>query len=391
MAAIEVPAGARFTCQGCGRCCQGWSVGVDGATVERLRAHSWGGDPFESTGNDRLPFRIRLVDGRCYFLDPENRCRIHTEIGYEAKPPVCRAFPLGVFEIGGTRYARLSFWCPTVAANTGRPLDQQTRWLKETTALADRRIVPVTLDGSRELSSDQFQRIHQALRRCLQSSDQPVRDRLAAGAALIRRIERAAKDSVDLLSAVARAESEGVAALAREGLRGGHRSGRRVLTLYLLQDRSARRWSVLTRLASLLLFNAGLGRLHSRAMDCSASRRALERVTFSPNHASSELLARYFCSKLDSRRYVMGEASLTAGFNLLVAAQALIELLARLRAASQGRPQCDEDDIRLAVSAADLLAVEHTGVGEVGLQRRLAEAELASSDLVGALLGGRTR
>lgn len=385
---VNVPEGTRFTCQGCGRCCQGWTVPVDQETVDRLRRHDWGGEPFEPLRGGDHPYRITLVSGRCFFLDQENRCRIHSELSYEAKPRVCRAFPLALVEIDGRSHARLSYWCPTVVANSGRPLEQQARWLKDTAVTADRRVEPLTIDGTREISPRQFDRIHGALRRCLVDAGLPMGDRLAAGAALVRRLHAASgQPAVDYGAVVEAAEAEGVTALAREGTLGGRASsGRRVLTLYLLQDRAVGRWSMAPRLASVLLFNAGLWRLGSRAIGARASWRELRRVAFTPSAVSEELLTRYFCSKLDSRRYVAGNASLVTGYNILLAAYAMVEVLARTRAANSGRAACDDEDVRQAVGAADLLVVEHPGLDQNRQHRRVTETALGSPDLAAGLL-----
>jgi hypothetical protein len=330
------------------------------------------------------PYRIRLVNGRCFFLNADNRCRIHNEISYDAKPPVCRAFPLAIQEVGGRQYARLSYWCPTAAANTGRPLEQQARWLKDTAMIAGRRTAPLTLDGTRELSPRQFDSIHSALRRCVAAPEWAARDRLAAAAALLRRLA-AAGPTVELVAA---AEAEGLGALAREGLAAGHAaSARRVLTLYLLQDRAPGRWVIIPRLFAVVLFNAGLWRLHSRTVRARAGWRGLRRVAFQPSATSDQLLTRYLCSKIDSRSYVGGDASLITGFNLLVVAYAMIEVLARMRAADAARPSCNDDDIREAVSAADLLVVEHPGLDQAGVHRRITDATLGSPDLAAGLLG----
>lgn len=389
MRPVHLPENARFSCQSCGRCCQGWSVPVDAATVDRLRQHDWGAEPFERAPGAGEPYRTRLVDGRCFFLDPENRCRIHAELSYEAKPPVCRSFPLTVLEVGGERYARLSFWCPTVTANTGKPLDHQSAWIRDTARHADQRTAPLTINGTTAIAPGDFDRVHRALRRFMADTASPVADRLAAAAAVIRRLDAAPAntDSASLARLAHLAESEGAAALAVEARRGGRPAGgRRVLSLYLLQDREGGRLAILGRLAAVLLFNAGAMKIASRAVPGSANWRQVRRVPFQPSAESAALLTRYFCSKLDSRRYVAGDATLVTGFNLLVAAYGMINVLARLRAASQNRRSCSDEDVSLAVGAADLLVVEHPGLHYGRVHTQLVQAALGSAGLCADLL-----
>ena len=386
---IILPEGGRFSCQSCGHCCQGWAVPVDQATVDRLRAHNWGGDPFEPAPGTGEPFRIKLVDDRCFFLDRENRCRIHSEISYEAKPPVCRSFPLTVLEVAGKRYARMSYWCPTVTANSGKPLDHQSGWLKETAKHSDERTAPLMINDRTEIGVRDFERVHQVLRRFLRETTLPMGSRLAALSALIRRLDKAAQEGATLSvgRVVGAAESDGAAALAGEARLGGHPSGgRRVLSLYLLQDRRSGRVAVVARLVAVILFSVGVSRLQTRAVAARASWRQLRRVAFAPSATSDELLTRYFCSKLDSRRYVAGEATLVTGANLLVAAYGTINVLARMRAASHGRLSCDDEDVSLAVKAVDLLVVEHPGLYRGGFYKRLTQAALGNTDLCGDLL-----
>jgi Fe-S-cluster containining protein len=335
------------------------------------------------------PFRTKLVNGRCFFLDDENRCRIHTEISYDAKPPVCRSFPLTVLDVGGKRYARLSFWCPTVVANVGKPLDQQSRWLKETAKHTDHRTAPLMINEKAELPVRDFERVHLALRRLVVGSALPMGDRLAAASALVRRLDAASGKgkSVDADLVIVAAESDGAAVLAGEARRGGHPSGgRRVLSMYLLQDRQGGRFAILARFFSIILFSAGVTKLHSRAVPGRASWRQLRRVAFDPSPVSDDLVTRYICSKLDSRRYVAGEATLVTGFNLLLAAYGMINVLARIRAASEGRQVCNDEDVRLAVGAADLLVVEHPGLYQGRLHGLLTRAALGSPSLGGDLL-----
>ena len=121
-------------------------------------------------------------------------------------------------------------------------------------------------------------------------------------------------------------------------------------------------------------------------MKAGATRRRIRRVAFDPPTANNDLLTRYLCSKLDSRRYLAGEATLVTGFNLLAAAYGIINVLARVRAAAAGRDSCDDNDVRVAVEAADYLVIEHPALYRGRFGDLLTGEALGSPILCGDIL-----
>jgi hypothetical protein len=358
-------------------------VPVDGATAGRLRAHDWGSDPFVPTPGATHEFRIRLVDGRCFFLDAQNRCRIHSEVSYDAKPAACRAFPLTVLDVGGSRHARLSYWCPTVVSNTGKPLEHQAQWIKDVSRHAGVRTEPVSVNGGAPLSPRDLEAVHRTLRE-FHAGPTAIPDRLAAGAGLGARL---AAEAGDVAGVLRRAHADGVDALAAEARRGGDAaSGRRALALYIVFDAEGGRAKMLLRTAGVFLSGLGLTPVRSRAVGASARWPALRKVRFAPSDAAAEVLARYFASKVESRRYLAGSAPLCAGLNELLVAWGIVRVLAQVRAASERRNACEDGDIRAAVSAADLLVMEHGGLDHGRLHEQLTKAVLASSSLAADVL-----
>jgi Fe-S-cluster containining protein len=365
-------------------------VPVDQATVDRLRARDWGAEPFEAPRTTSETHRVRLVERRCFFLDQENRCRIHKELSYEAKPAVCRAFPLAVLDVAGQPYARLSYWCPTVTANRGKPLVHQLRWLNETASRADRRTAPLRVNESARLTLRDFERVHRVLCGFMLETARPVGDGLAAAAGLIRRLNAAVAteySSAVVERVVHAAQADGTGALAFEVRRQGHVSGgRRVLSLYLLQEGRLGRGARLVRFLSVLAFNLGIARLRSHTVAARAGWADVRGVEFDPPAGGAELLRRFLHSKIESRRYVAGDATLVTGFNILVAAYGVVNLLARMRAACESRLCVNETDVQLAVGAADFLVVEHRSPDRGWVRTRLTEAALGSVDLCGDVL-----
>ena len=388
---IQVPQ-ARFTCQNCGRCCTMWTITADASKVERLRKQDWGGpDPFLPLRGEGDPFKLRMEAGRCVFLDEENRCRIHGQVGYNSKPEGCKAFPLHVGKVAGQTRVRLSFYCPAVSANKGKRLGDQMRWVRNTVKAAGdvTREAALTLDDELEITLRDLEALEAGLEALLEQQDHTPADRLAAGAALLKRVKRATAKSGKgaLLPAVKTARAAPLAELAAEGRQDGAPSrGGPVLSLFLGQDCAPGGLSRAGRFFGVRLFNLGLGRLSSRLMGGKASMKQIRAVELRLSEESGSLVTRYLLHKLRARCTLSGELSVTSGFNLLVAAYAVSSILARLSAAHAGRGATDHADVERAIQAADLLVVEHTAIYQASMLATLAETVLAQDDLCASLL-----
>ncbi|MCA9672907.1 MAG: YkgJ family cysteine cluster protein [Myxococcales bacterium] len=365
---------------------------VDATKVERLRQHDWGDDPFVALRGEGDEFSIKLVDGKCFFLDADKRCRIHSELGYEEKPDGCKAFPLRMARVGGEMRARLSFWCPTVSDDEGKPLRDQMRWVRATAKAAgdvDRK-EKLTLDDELELTLRDVEAIEAPLLTLLDDESAAHADRLAAAAALLAELSKALeeKGKKALRAELERLAKDGLAALAERGRAGGRaaRAGP-VLSLFLGADGGRGALSRVGRFFVVRGFNLGVSALRSRVMGgAKASWRQIRAVKLEQSESSAALLTRYLTSKVRSRRYLMGEASVIGGVNLLVAAYAVINVLARLKAASEGRAATSAADVREAVQAADLLVVEHTALYRGPMFTALVETVLADPTLCASVL-----
>jgi Fe-S-cluster containining protein len=104
---VAIAPGARFQCSACGTSCRSFKLGpLYPADVERLLQLDWSGTP-----HDRSSFFVdregnpvdaahsgemflRRIDSACQFLQPDNLCGVHARFGAQAKPHMCRAFPL---------------------------------------------------------------------------------------------------------------------------------------------------------------------------------------------------------------------------------------------------------------------------------------------------------
>lgn len=88
----------RHQCFGCGNCCHGhWVPMLDDDEAARIERHAVTlgvANPVEDGG-------LRRVDGTCVFLDTDNLCRIHKQMGGVEKPLRCQLWPLKVLRTEG--------------------------------------------------------------------------------------------------------------------------------------------------------------------------------------------------------------------------------------------------------------------------------------------------
>ena len=99
----RVPANARWKCHSCGFCCRHYELGpvsekivrgINDSNIDEVwpkpPASSW----FETRQTPNGPqYFLRKKNGACVFLDPQNRCIVHSQLGEAAKPAFCREFP----------------------------------------------------------------------------------------------------------------------------------------------------------------------------------------------------------------------------------------------------------------------------------------------------------
>jgi Fe-S-cluster containining protein len=181
MPALRFDTEQRFSCRQCGRCCRrGWDIAVTEAEVEgyrRVNARRWfvedednvegePPDPFEPAGHGLFRIRKRS-DGACGFLSPENRCRLHEELGAAKKPLTCRMFPFAVHPGGPRPVLTASLACPTVVEGVGARLGEQVSALgalaREWRRLFPAEARPVLLVPGHALDAPAFDRLRETL------------------------------------------------------------------------------------------------------------------------------------------------------------------------------------------------------------------------------------
>jgi len=128
---ILFPEQQRFACQMCAGCCHSFDVIVNDAELAAFRDFDWAATRARFQGQDLTVPRAdgrtrlnRLEGGACIFLDDDNLCAIHKELGLEAKPAMCKQFPYRVVDSPDGLVATLDFACTSVVSNVGAPIQE---------------------------------------------------------------------------------------------------------------------------------------------------------------------------------------------------------------------------------------------------------------------------
>jgi lysine-N-methylase len=133
-----LPIVEQWDCHGCTACCRETTIQLNADDLARLEEQQWDRHPeFQDKRTVRRSFLLggakvlaHKGDGACVFLTEAGRCRIHEVFGADAKPLMCRLFPLQLVETDRERVATLSRSCPSAAAEKGRPLAEHLPFLK---------------------------------------------------------------------------------------------------------------------------------------------------------------------------------------------------------------------------------------------------------------------
>ena len=114
-----------FRCQLCGTCCRNdWLVTLDEASYQRNRELFAGcgcsaefAAAFTCLTGRQRPGEYAVINkqaGACWFLESDNRCRLHAQAGHDHLDSVCQTFPRYPMDTSRGLELTLSFSCPAV-------------------------------------------------------------------------------------------------------------------------------------------------------------------------------------------------------------------------------------------------------------------------------------
>ena len=393
--ALRLADGVVFTCQSCGDCCRGdWLIGVDDAAHATLENVDWArhdpalgrGDKFAPlpsplASGERMTF-ARAASGACVFLGAEQRCGIHTHLGYGAKPQVCREFPYQFVETPDGIAAGLSFACTAVLHHRGVPLAEQAAAVADVAA-GSARIAklpdPIVLYSGVDIPWAQYRAIEAGLLAVLGNETVPLPNALLAGSLLVAlsislaRLERrpGAKPMLD----------DGLAGLAERQygplldvamkVAAPRRRAPTYLTpfttwLQLSREKTSRLGLVLALYRNFL----GLRGRRARLPDPFCGRgsfevAAVERVRLPLDDPAIAGFLREYWRHVVARKTLTPMHGVFRGYHTLLTLYALTKWIARLRAHREARPETTMDDVRAAVRMVEQRFVLHAQFARV--------------------------
>ena len=193
MSSIKIlPILEQWDCKACGLCCHGSIVRLDDDDVQRLKGQAWEKHPdfrgVKTVIRDGwLSSSYHLAqrpNGACVFLTAEGLCRIHAEFGFEAKPLMCRMFPLQLVPRERGAVLTLRRACPTAAADQGSELQSyqsQVRQLAAAGKLLDKAVPAPAIVGRNQRTWDDFLMVAKRLELLLTDQRFPLVRRLVHG------------------------------------------------------------------------------------------------------------------------------------------------------------------------------------------------------------------
>ena len=134
---LHLPAEQSFECTSCGRCCRAsWTIAVEAPAEPAIRASQAYRDRARDGFQPLTLLQERVAvarkpDNSCTFLDQENLCELHRELGGTHKPLVCQTYPYLLTETPDGIFVTLSYACPAVSEGTGPKVEEQRAYLEQ--------------------------------------------------------------------------------------------------------------------------------------------------------------------------------------------------------------------------------------------------------------------
>lgn len=419
----------RFSCGSCTACCdQPWRTMIEASKAQALDEHDFSAYPqlagkgfYHKSKAERNPrhgqpdtprpeslYPLAKGEGsRCLFLDTDGLCIIHKELGPEAKPNMCRQFPLLSARNWVEDRVSVNFGCPSVQKDKGRMLTEQGGEIAEVVTLSDR---PARPEASVFL--DLLQKITQA--ECTALLDRAM-ELFEAGRS--KNVWEAFAALCSMLAAAREAEGESARGHGQaEPVRGTQSRGSPIDTTPVVRSYAEpssapmpvrllfaatlypdtvppdavdglgffRRLTLIPKLMSLATLSGGYAsRLLGR--NVSINRVLAHEVEPALPDEATDLLLRYFRSRIWQRTLAGTRLPIVAAVHQHIHDLNAILFFARAEAAEQGVPRLTGEIIRQSLTRVEFHLAnqarlyDHTMKG--WLKARLCDLDLARESL----------
>lgn len=202
---IRIAGDEHWDCQSCGVCCRRTLILLSSADREKIREQRWEEDPdyrqqklfvrdSRAGSGERLAQR---ADGSCVFLTSAGRCRIHEKFDAEAKPLVCRVFPLQLVPREKNAILTLRRACPSAALDEGRSLTEHLPEIKRLVAADELEIALPAKEVVNSLAWKQANRVLAAAARIFNDERFPPVRRVVHALLFVKLLERARTSKMD--------------------------------------------------------------------------------------------------------------------------------------------------------------------------------------------------
>lgn len=380
---LELPVLQNWSCHNCGGCCRQHLIEVTEEERQRLIGQNW----TAADGVDRPilewhagpPWkkRYRLAhreDGGCVFLNEQGLCRIHAKFGEPAKPLACRIYPYAFHPKGKGFSVSLRYSCPSVVANLGTAVVQQTGDLRQLAELvippgADKS-PPPKLTARDRVDWNDFLSIVDSLDQTLADTSVSIVTRIVraitwttlVGQATFEKLKGPRiRELIGLLTEAAAAEYPSSDLAVQEPSSLGRLYFRTLVAQYARKDTVAdlsagwfARWKLFR---AILKFTRGQGDIPPlQPLFKPVPFNALEKPFGPLDPAAEELFTRYFRVKIQGMHFCgpgYYDVPFAEGFHSLALMFPVTLWLARWIAAGDGRTQLTIEDISTALTVAD--------------------------------------
>lgn len=135
---IFFPEGYRYECLKCGKCCRYWNVIisekiwnqlVNTPIISRIKKKHPNSEIIRFFPDKEVGV-IDKIDNTCIMLE-NDFCLIHSQMGYEFKPDVCRKFPFILTSTPDGIHAGVSYHCTSILQNKGIKVSEYIQDIKK--------------------------------------------------------------------------------------------------------------------------------------------------------------------------------------------------------------------------------------------------------------------